>query len=1605
MAAGLGLTVVFVTTLAGGLLYHLDTPAGHRAVASIASDLGSDGIKGSVEIKDVSRISPRGIDIGEITLRDPEGRPVASVYGAHVGFNAWQLARAVVGKKAAVVDHVFVDRVNVALIPDEDGAPSIARAVASKKDEPAKGIAESPPSTLDLTIDRIDAPRISVFGEVGKPLDRMPIEVFGEVARARVAVSPDATRLSIPDVHLEVAAIPEVLRVPASIDAHATLRIPSNPAIDALGPIVEDASVTIDAGGAKAFLTGTMDEHTWAAHLDVPTVGPGTVATILGSAPPVLVPIALTVDATGTRDRAEVTAYARLADGSVDVDARIDLGAFQSQASKELPRLLLADADVRVHGIPTQIFAPPLSASSPPITLSGDAHVVATQTMKGTELALAADAAGGGAAVEVDGVALLAPNGGVEAAGKVNATYGRNKVAARIDAQKKSDAGLTAHADVEGDLRDLAALTPFTGVPVKGSVDFAVTAEADLGAKTFSAKGSARALAFAHPSVATPEAKIDLDAHGSFTAPELDLHVSSPMLILSPANANPNRLHDVELRVAGNPQHLGVEAKLVTDGGQKVALTTHLSPTKTGARMAATHVLVRRETFSADIAVKEVVLDGSAIRVTGLRMSSTAGGLRVDALWDPTRNKISVDASSTPIDITQLSRGLGFDNLGVSGTVTLDAKLSTLTSGVPYAEHDSTVLSLDPKKVKAHKPRAAGPYLTGHVALHVHDGYAPQIGPFEVHTDVDVEDKLLAGDVAIQVGGMADVAVHGAAVIPGRLDDAKAWKDATGHVDLRIPKVDLSHVSAFLAKSAPTGTIPMELAGSLEIVGHVERRDDDAPPTGYVTAESTGLAMASGATRIDGIDVRVRAALDAQKPDDPNGPMQLYVVTEARDAKGPLLFVHAGTEGTWAKLMTAGQAVSDMPLTITAIMAPRPIMNLPKWLADKIPVAGTLGLTAKVEGTFGKPTLDLRAKLGEVPGHGTDGNGHHDVVLTTTYDGARARVRATVASTKAPEVALLALDGELRIAMSDVLAKTNKPLPWTAKVDAKLSDFPLDTFVALGEIGVGGTASGELHVDHVNDPGTKAATVDGRIDFRKLKIGEIAFDEAWTSVKVDETAARTELRLHGKDGAVDVKATVPLAWAGAGKPSIATGAPIEAYADVRGLRLKLVEPFIAAIDDLDGVVDAHVEAKISKRPDGTWDGSPVGKITLRDGIVVADAVGERWDNVTATVDIGKGRVDLRELVLKGRGGEASASGYATLDGFFPKTFHVQLDTKRFATSSQGARVGELSGRVILDGKTEALADGRDRYVVDVTLAPLTIDLAAEAGKDVQDLDDDPSIVIAQPIGPPIEPPAPPGSGIPMVIRVKIPNAIWIRRDDLRIAVTGNPSIDIDGIAKFSGEVRIEANEASSLQQRSWVEVLGKRFYIQASRVAFAGNEDFDPSLDVKLRWQAPDRTIVEIRVTGHMKTPKVDFVALDDSGRPTSMKQGEIMSLLVFGRREAGSAQQQQQAEQGAAQQTAALVQGMTGAIVGRQLQKVLPTSMSLSLSPGRYSGGYQHKNVYFEVAYHAGGARMGPQAIGQTQPRTTFGIEWRFAKMWSLMTTIGDTGSTLVDLLWHYRY
>ena len=371
-----------------------------------------------------------------------------------------------------------------------------------------------------------------------------------------------------------------------------------------------------------------------------------------------------------------------------------------------------------------------------------------------------------------------------------------------------------------------------------------------------------------------------------------------------------------------------------------------------------------------------------------------------------------------------------------------------------------------------------------------------------------------------------------------------------------------------------------------------------------------------------------------------------------------------------------------------------------------------------------------------------------------------------------------------------------------------------------------------------------------------------------------------------------------------------------------------------------------------KRPDGHYDGAPVGTIAIRDGVIVVEALAERWEHVNVDLTLANHELVLPRLELLGRsGGRVKVEGVATFDGFLPNTLHLTLDTERAPFAQRGIKVGSVTGRTEVDAKLVPLADGRDRLVIDITLDRLSIDLAPAAEGQVQVLDEDRSIVTRQALGHRVAPPGAPGVGTAVMMSIHVREPVLVRRSDVHIAVIGDPKIEIDASANLGGELRVVGDATSPLIQPSWVEVVGKRFYLHESNVALEGRDDFDPVINVDARWQAPDRTIVQVLVTGRLRSPRIAFHALDRNGAPLALTRGQIMSLLAIGRPDPGSLLIQEAAEKGAALLAASVVSDVTTALFGKELQKWLPSPLRVPFAPATDVGEHHLENLYFEIA------------------------------------------------------
>lgn len=140
-----------------------------------------------------------------------------------------------------------------------------------------------------------------------------------------------------------------------------------------------------------------------------------------------------------------------------------------------------------------------------------------------------------------------------------------------------------------------------------------------------------------------------------------------------------------------------------------------------------------------------------------------------------------------------------------------------------------------------------------------------------------------------------------------------------------------------------------------------------------------------------------------------------------------------------------------------------------------------------------------------------------------------------------------------------------------------------------------------------------------------------------------------------------------------------------------------------------------------------------------------------------------------------------------------------------------------------------------------------------------------------------------------------------------------------------------------------------------------------------------------------------------------SKSQSEILALILFGTTDAQSGQEQSaQANTMAAAAGGAATQPLNRALGGvdRALQNLgleggISTKIDTSQTYPRPEVEVQiARDISLQIAWVLGAIPPG------TNPDSTLvTLNWHFLRRWSLETTVGDAGTSIIDLVWQHRY
>jgi translocation and assembly module TamB len=119
------------------------------------------------------------------------------------------------------------------------------------------------------------------------------------------------------------------------------------------------------------------------------------------------------------------------------------------------------------------------------------------------------------------------------------------------------------------------------------------------------------------------------------------------------------------------------------------------------------------------------------------------------------------------------------------------------------------------------------------------------------------------------------------------------------------------------------------------------------------------------------------------------------------------------------------------------------------------------------------------------------------------------------------------------------------------------------------------------------------------------------------------------------------------------------------------------------------------------------------------------------------------------------------------------------------------------------------------------------------------------------------------------VTIRIPSGLWIRGQGLDAELAGELRLHRRGdLPTLTGELRAV---------RGTLILLGRSFQLDRGSVVFYGDDEANPSLDVRLT-ATIDGVVVGVTITGTALEPELSLTSEPE------MPEGDIMSYLVFGR-------------------------------------------------------------------------------------------------------------------------
>jgi translocation and assembly module TamB len=1551
---GFGTTTVFAAALTGGALLHLDRPLMHR-IAVARTNLALAGVfEGKIRIAKVSGISATEVTGAEVDVLDPTGQRVVHAEGVHAKVDGWALVRSLLGDGDIQVSipELSIANADVNLDADPSGKLRIAKAFTPRKSP------ETAPAAGRGVQVSLPEPTIGHATVHGTPRGSQPIDADVDGLVASVHVAPGKLALGLPRATITARGLPG-----GAIAKGAVVARYEQPSAKG-GDRAADLSWRGAVGGIAESVRATLDGGAVDALVDVPAASPEQVVA-LWPASPLRAPAAVHLEARGTLPNLYAVARVTAGTGSVLVSGPVDVD--------HSPR---ASLHLDATAIDASAFAP---APATRVGASGDALLAVGNdgTFAGT-IALdvpATQVAG----VETPGFSLAADARKSTAGTEAHATLLVREPGAptSIDfhlAPKGSSFTLSFDAATRG--ATLAAIRGVgkvargsAAVDAHGTLDLdtqAVDANVAIAANDVGAGG-------AHVGTANVRARIT----GTLHAPSIDADAHAAALAFEGATFT-----SLDVKTHGPPTRPSLEVALVGKEGRLDGTTTLDLKDGTALRNTTVDLVGRGEHVTVSAAL------------VGIAPAAThADDILITGLGEPLRG--SVSTSPGALTIRAKTQGLELERLAHA-------------AGIVRRVGGRVAFDVD----AAMKWNAA----QGHLALDLEDATVDEWDGAKAHVEATLEGRRLTGAVTASLGdiGWLEVRTKDAEIGGGGPLSPGWWRHLSGEASLK-GKVDLAKLEEKLPappergdskNNSAAGAAPgrNKVTGVLDLEARVQRDSEtDETPVVDLEASTHGLVVAAAGAkepwRLEGVDATVKAHVDGETA-------HTSAEVALADGAGPLLDVNLGSDHVpYSRLLQSSDAlldiVADLPFTASFAVPERDIAALPSIVKTR-GMHGALWAGGHFTGSLTQPNLSMTATLTRAR---TDVKLFAlplDVSVSAQYDGSHAKL-AVGADGRSRHVLDAAVDVDARA--SDLLASatTGTVPPWKASASAKLDGFPLQTVGALDDHGIRGLASGQASIDGLHDD----AKAKLALKLDNLKVGDMACKSAQAALSVDGTTLDATMGIDHGDGSVELRARAGSRWGSELAPSLDATRAANVSVLARHFRAEFLQPFLASVfAQLDGRIDAKAQLDVdpvarSARPQGTID--------LSGGTFELASFGGEFHDVSAKlVATPDGIVKLEDASMRGLSGKVQAAATARLDGLSLVGARAEVQVPKndpLPLVIDGVQAGLIDGKLALSVDR---APDRSSLDVGVNVPTLHVQLPTTSGHDVQALGEIDSVQVGVEhngefvptrLDPEKDVVAKGGNTTPMKIAVKLGSDVQIARgSDLDARIDGSPTITIGNESRVSGQVRIV---------RGTLDVQGKPFTIENGTVSFVGDDASNPQVQLTAWWPAPDGTRIFADFIGPLRTAGVKL-----RSEPV-LPQNQILSLILFGTVDAqaptqGGTGMSAQGNTAAGAAGGAATGPLNKALGG--VNKVLDnfgvvgglmTKIDTSSSTPRPEVEIQiARDISVQVAWV-----LGVPPPGQNLDSTLFTLKWRFLRKFQLETTVGDAGTTIMDLVWQHRY